>query len=468
MNKILILTLIFLASFTSLFSEVNNTDIQIMGSAYLENKSYNFLQKLCDETGGRLPGSENNKKGLEILKSSLKALGVEPLAEEIRIPGWFRGDDEVEMISPVRRKFRAYALGYVNKTPEFTSELVWAKNGLDSDFNEINAKDKIALVTQEAPKTGEAPLRMEALANAFKAGAKAIVFISDKSGYQIMVGMTNFHGDPAPIPAYTITMEEGNWLRRLLVSGTVPLIRMKTESHCEKEIISENVVVRFPGESKKKIIIAAHFDSWDLGQGAVDNGHGTSILLDICRLIRKYSPSNYYTIECVWLNAEETGLWGSRKYNEMHKNDDIGAMINMDMTGSPTGLNAMGYEEFIPFFRDFAGSLKGFNFSADVANSPWTNSDHMYYMFSGIPSFTFNAYLDKEMYQYYHDAGDSFDKVNPRYLSDAAGIIAIFIRRMANDRTLKFERRNKQQVKDMLIKYNLDKRLKRQGEWNFD
>lgn len=458
----LILTAIL---FVNAYSD--ETDERIIGSAYLDNCSYKFLQKLCDEAGGRLPGSENNIKALNILKSELKSLGLNPISEEFKMPGWFRAKDEVEMLEPVKRKFRALALGFVDKTPEFVSDVVYAKNGLEDDYQGIDAKGKVVLVTQEAPKSGEAPLRYESIDVASRHGAKAILFINDKNGYLVMDGVTNFHGNPSPIPAYTITLEEGQWLRRLCQNNIIPKVRIVTESYC-KPITSENVIVKFPGKVNKKIVIGAHFDSWDIGQGAVDNGHGTAILYDMCRLIKKFLPDNYYTIECVWLNAEETGLWGARLYNQMHVNDDIACMLNMDMTGSPTGMNVMGFDEFIPFFKDFAESLKGYNFSSDIASSPWTNSDHMYFMFEGIPSFTPQAYLDKDMYHYYHDAGDSFDKINQNYLSDGAAIMTMLVRHLANAEKLEFRKRSKQEVKDLLIKHNLDKRLKRQGEWKFD
>jgi len=462
---ICLIALLSLFPSTKIISQ-NTTDYNIIGSAYLKNQSYDFLRKLCDEAGGRLVGSENNEKALLILKSELEKIGISSRFEAFNMPGWFRGDDEVEMIQPVKRKFRAMALGFVDSTPPIEAEAVFVKYGLDENYENLNVEGKVVIVTQEAPKEKEPPLRYECIAVASKHGAKAVLFINEKSGNLLIDGVTNFQGNKSLIPAYTITYEEGNWLRRLLGNGLSPKMKIVTRSYC-KPISTNNAIVTFPGKVKSKIVIGAHFDSWDLGQGAVDNGHGTAVLFDLCRILKECSPENYYTIECVWFNAEELGLWGSKKYMESHKNDSIIAMINMDMIGSPTGFNAMGFDEFKPFFEKMVKDLNGFNMSDGVSSSPWTNSDHMYFMFEGIPSFTLAGHLEKDMYYYYHDFGDTFDKTNKRVFSDAAAIVTLLVNKLANDRTLKFRIRTKAEMKDILIKHNLDKKLKRQGEWQF-
>jgi Zn-dependent M28 family amino/carboxypeptidase len=226
-----------------------------------------------------------------------------------------------------------------------------------------------------------------------------------------------------------------------------------------------NTVVTFPGKSDEKIVVGAHFDSWDLGQGGVDNGIGTAILFDVARLIQNFSKENYYTVELVWFNGEELGLWGSKKYIGMHKNDKIRAMINMDMTGSPTGFNAMGIDELIPLLTELNEKLNGFNLNAGVVNSPWTNSDHMPFMFAGVPTITLQAHLDETMHKYYHEAGDTFDKVNKKYLSEAAAVVTILTTELASNTTLDIKHRTDNEMIELFTKYGLDKRLKRQSEW---
>jgi carboxypeptidase Q len=215
-------------------------------------------------------------------------------------------------------------------------------------------------------------------------------------------------------------------------------------------------------------VVGAHFDAWDLGTGGVDNGHGTAILFDIARLLQKYSPENEYGIDLVWFNGEELGLLGSKNYVEVHGKEGILAMINMDMTGSPTGFNAMGYDDFIPFFEQLAKEMYGYDMKNGVTSQAWTNSDHMYFMFAGIPSFTLHAHIDKPMYWYYHDYNDTFDKANKRYLSDAAAVITVLTYELANRTDLPFKRYTEEETIKLLQDHNLEDRLRRQKEWIFD
>ncbi len=112
--------------------------------------------------------------------------------------------------------------------------------------------------------------------------------------------------------------------------------------------------------------------------------------------------------------------------------------------------------------------MDGFNLSAGVSNNPWANSDHFPFNEAGIPAFTTNGFLEKDMYWSYHDAGDTYDKANKRFLCDAAAINAVWLLTLATDTSFDFKRYSREQIREMLLKYKLDVRLKKQREWKFD
>lgn len=438
----------------------------MVGSAFTENHAYPLLQRICDEAGGRLTGTVENEKAQEILISELKKVGISARKEFFEMPGWVRGNDRVEMLEPTFRQLRAVALGYVDRTDAFQAPLIYGFCGQKEILDSLNIKGKIVLIGYERPKKGRKPLRAQVIRYAAKNGAKGVLFINRKIGGLCLAGTSSFQGIPAPIPAFSLSKEEGLWLKRLVQNGHNVKLQIAVHSHC-KPIRTSNIVVTLPGKVKDKVVLGAHFDSWDLGQGSIDNGLGTAILFDMARLIHEFHPDNYYTIEFVWFNGEELGLWGSKKYMEKHKNQPIVAMLNMDMTGRPTGLNAMGFDAFLPFFKRLAPKLAGFNLTSGIVNKPWTNSDHMPFMLRGIPVITLTAHLDKEQVNYYHSFGDTFDKVRADYLSQASGLIAIVATELANDPNLGLKRLTKEQTKTMLKKYHLDTILKNENEWPF-
>jgi len=238
------------------------------------------------------------------------------------------------------------------------------------------------------------------------------------------------------------------------------------KSYCQ-EMITENLIVRFSGQVQQKIVLGAHYDSWDLGQGSIDNGLGTAILLEVARLLGRYSPHNYCSLELVWFNGEELGMFGAKKYLERHASEDIAVMINMDMTGYPTGFNAMGFAEFIPLLNELLAELNGFNLTAGVANKPWTNSDHMPFLLAGIPVLSLQAMLDENMRNSYHNQRDSFDKVNKKYLSESAAVISILVHKLANRPDFQFRKRNENEMVEFLRTFGLDEKLKKQKEWPY-
>lgn len=447
-------------------SQLKNPWNEMIGSAYTGNRSYAMLQKLCDEAGGRVMGTAVNEKAMAILIRELKTIGFEARKESFTAPGWIRGNDEVTIVEPVVLVLRTVPLGYVDRHAAFEAPVVDAGYGFEESYKTISAAGSIVLVTQEVPHGKTPLLRYEAIDIAARHGAKGIVFTNDRNGTLTLEGMSNFEGRPSAVPAYSLTFEEGKRIERLLKGGQPVRVRMKTESRCA-EVTTANVIATLPGEVSKKIIIGAHFDSWDMGQGAIDNGIGTAILFDLARLLNAYSPRNHYTVEFVWFNGEELGLWGSKNYVAMHASDEIAAMINLDMTGTPTGFNAMGTDEFVPILKDIVTRLNGFDLTAGVANQPGTNSDHQPFMLKGIPTLDLQAHLEDDMGKYYHEKGDTFDKVNKRYLSDAAAVASVLVSELANQRTAKFERRSDAQTIELLKRHKLDERLKKMREWPF-
>ena len=463
--RLIILALIFLFS-PYLYPQAPTVWYQLVGSAFLDNCSYDFLQRISDETGGRLVGSTGNKKAADIIRQEAELLKLPLISENFSMPGWVRGDDRVQVISPVEKKLQAAALGYVNSLSVFEADLIYADFGYVEDYQDLNVRDKIVLLQSKDLSNRTLLLRQEAIEIAAGQGAMAVLFIHSESGFAVMLGTGDFQGNATVIPAFSLTYEEGNWLRRLIEKNHPVRLQLEVKSSCQ-EMTTENLIVRFPGKVRQKIVVGAHYDSWDLGQGSIDNGLGTAILLEVARLLGLYSRQNYYGVDLVWFNGEELGLFGSKKYMEQHGSEEIAAMINMDMTGYPTGFNAMGFTEFIPLLTELATELNGFNLQAGVANKPWTNSDHMPFMLAGIPVLSLQARLDQDMLDSYHNQRDSFDKVDKKYLSESAAVISILTHELANRSDFQYRKRDENEMIALFKSFGLDERLKKQKEWPF-
>jgi Iap family predicted aminopeptidase len=439
---------------------VDSIATRMTGSAYIDNRSYAVLERLCDEGGGRLTGSPANERAMDILVEELHRIGYDAHREPFTMPGWVRGSDYVRVTSPFTRTLRAVALGYVNRHDPFEASVVAVSGGRREDYAHLDVRGSVVLLSST-------PLsRSEAIQVAAEQGARGFLLVSDKDGGLLLARISTVTGEPSPIPAFSVTAEEGQWIKRLCERSIPVTVSVSTESYCTVTHTA-NIVASLPGRVPEKIIIGAHFDSWDLGQGGIDNGSGTAVAFGVARLLKAFSPANHYTIEFVWFNGEEQGLWGSKEYVRVHPADSIAAIINLDMVGSPTGFNPMGMEQYVPFLDSLATQLNGFDLKTGQPVIPWLGSDHVPFMLKGIPAFTPHSFLEEDRVRYYHDFGDTFDKVRKKSLADAVAVVSVLARTLANRPDL-FPRHNTEaETAALFKKYHLDERLKQQNYWPF-
>jgi Iap family predicted aminopeptidase len=439
---------------------VDSVARQMIGSAYIDNRSHAMLERLCDEGGGRLTGSPAGQRATEILVEELRTIGYHARLEPFTMPGWVRGSDSVRVTSPFTRTLRAVALGYVNRHDPFGAPVVAISGGRSEDYAQLDVRGAVVLLSST-------PLsRSEAIQIAAEEGARGLLLVNDKEGGLLLARIGTVTGEPCPIPAYSITAEEGQRIMRLCERSVPVTVFISTKSYCTVTGTA-NVVASLPGRVPQKIIIGAHLDSWDLGQGGIDNGTGTAVVFEVARILRTFSPENHYALEFVWFNGEELGLWGSKEYVRMHPADSIAAIINLDMVGTPTGFNPMGIGKYVPFLDSLAEQLNGFDLKTGQPIVPWLGSDHVPFMLKGIPAFTPHSFLEEDRVRYYHDFGDTFDKVRKKSLADAAAVVSVLARDLANRPDL-FPRHNTDaETAALFRKYNLDERLKRQKDWPF-
>ena len=433
----------------------------IVADAQADTSGHQFLTRLCDDFGGRLTGSPANRGALERVLAELKALGVEARLEKFRMPGWVRERDEAMLIAPQRRPLRVAALSYTQPQAKFEAEVVDIGQGRDEDFAKLNATGKVGLL---APNTTVPRGQYENAA--VKHGMRGILFINRVAGGQLLARTGSFTGEPLRIPVFSLTQEEGNWMLRLLKRGEIVRVSMEAGSHCE-EIETANIVATFPGRTADRIVVGAHFDSWDLGQGAMDNGVGIAQLYLLARLLHAHAPQNLRTVELVWFNGEEQGLWGSRFHAAALRGQPVAAVINLDMVGFPLSVNALGYDDLVPVLERFNASLGAHPLKQGVGNINWFGSDHTSFQLEGIRAVTFGGFIEPDAVRYYHDFGDTIDKVDPRLIPESAALIAALTYRLANESGLATTRLPPAEVEALFRKFDLENRLKGVGLWPF-
>ncbi|GAB5534320.1 MAG: M28 family metallopeptidase [Rubricoccaceae bacterium] len=401
----------------------------IVGDALLTEGAYHALAEISDRFGPRMVGTPGHVQSMDWVENALATLGIETRRETFSFPGWRRGEDAVRVLEPFDRPLRAAALGYSAPTEPMDAELVLYVRGDASPEVQASYRGRVLLIPSNVRLTaGEQRQLVE------DDGARGFLLINRVAGGQLLARTANLTGEPAPVPMFVLTQEEGRWLRRQLDDGETVRVRLEVASQ-SMPMTGMNLVATLPGTSGETIVVGAHFDSWDLGQGAMDNGLGVAQLLEAARLLRAHARQ--HTIELVWFDAEEIGLWGSRAYAERHVprngDTDVRVMLNLDMVGTPIGINAMGFDALVPVLTEATDALGSWRFTQPLANKPWLGSDHHPFIERGVPAITFNAPIDPDAVRYYHDFADTIDKVDRYELARASAIVALVTHVLAND-----------------------------------
>jgi Iap family predicted aminopeptidase len=334
-------------------------------------------------------------------------------------------------------------------------------NGRPADYPSGDVRGRVGLLASGTPLSAG-----EIAAGAAARGLRAVLFINREGGGQLLARTGSFSGTPLPLPIYSIAQEEGRWLGRLLARGVPVRVRLETKSRC-RLVETANLVLRLPGRVRSRLIVGAHFDSWDLGQGAMDNGIGIAQLYALARAWR--GAATHHSLELIWFNGEEQGLQGSRAAAARLGPDPVVAMINLDMVGVPIGVNALGDDALVPVLeRWHAARGEAARLPKGVENLNWLASDHTPYQLAGVRAITFNGPIPRESVRYYHDFADTLDKVSPQLIEDSSAVIIDMVRFLAQGQSLPTGLRSREETEKLFTRFGLERRLRAMDLWPFD
>ena len=418
-----------------------------------------FLERLCDDHGGRLTGSPANEAAMADLEGALRKLGYAPRREDFAMPGWVRREDKAYLLEPVQREMRVIGLGYVEPAAMVEGPVYDLGNGGEDAFTMDVPVGAIGLFGPSASGRTDAVAER---AKQYKLGG--LLFINRVGGGQLLARTGGYDGESLPLPVFSVTQEEGFWMRRLLARGEDVRVKLGTSSYVEP-IKTGNLRVTIPGKSADTVIVGAHFDSWDQGQGAMDNGLGIAQLLALARVLRGQELER--TVELIWFNGEEQGLWGSKHAVAHDLQGSPAVMLNLDMVGVPIGLNAMGDPALIPLLERWNQARGEATLEKGVANKTWMASDHTPYQLAGVRAVTFNAPIPPESVRYYHDFGDTYDKLTPEIILNSAATVAALVVELANAPDLPSGLLSIKETKALFRDANLEDRLKAVEMWKF-
>ncbi len=442
----------------SLYSAETLADLKKLQQAALTSDyAYRQVAHLSDNIGPRLSGSAQAQKAVEYVAAELKAVGCEVRTEKVMVPHWVRGEETAALTefpgqaANTTQKIVLTALGgSVATAPEGLNAQVLVVR----DFDELAAlgrdkvTGKIVLFNEIYDNTmaaegrggeayGEAvEYRSRGPSAAARLGAVAALIRSVGSAdYRLPhTGMTNYAEDAPKIPAGAVTAEDAELLAAVVPQGMVRMKLILTPQELP-EAESFNVIgdVKGTKHPEQVVIVSGHLDSWDLGTGAIDDGAGVAVSMQVANLVKQLGLHPQRTIRVIaWMN-EENGLHGGKTYAAEHAAElanHFAAMETDGGAGHPLGMRIRGKPEIKTMLEPIAKILASSGAGLlDLVDH--TGADIGPMEPSGVP--TFHPIQDSRFYfQYHHTAADTLDKIVPKELAENAAVVAVTAYGLAN------------------------------------
>jgi carboxypeptidase Q len=456
--------------------------VKIAGEGMLDSHAYQYLTELSDDVGARVTGSPQAQKAIEWGLAKMKAIGLENVhAEKWQLwRGWTRGTAEAEMLSPIRRPLHVDAMGWTGSTPA---------GGAEGDVVAVNLFDLDGEMKNMSRLTGKIPLIVlrgepnksfiqlfAQLGDFLRAAGKAgVIAVIGGQGGGKSAGMNLTHtgilgldADFA-VPVVSMTAEDQGQLERYLARGLVPRVRFNVQNtFTNGPVESANVVGEIRGRENPEqvLVVGGHLDSWDLSEGATDNGMGSSCALGAADAIVRSGMKPRRTIRFVLFTGEEQGIDGSFAYVKQHQAEmanHLGSLILDNGQGPVRSFQMGGREDLVETFKLFAAAISDIR-EVKVDDKVEDGTDTLPFSIAGLPGI--NMDQDSPEYQYtHHSAADALEAVKPEVLAQDVTLMALAAYWIADRPERLASPWSAEKTARMLIAQHEDGMLKAFGMW---
>lgn len=407
---------------------------RIVREALQGDSAWRRLAELTDTFGHRLSGSQSLADAIQWAVAEMHKDRLEHVrAEPVMVPHWVRGEESAEVLKPARHALVMLGLGNSIGTPaggiEAEALVVRSFGELETRASQI--RGKIVVFNQPFVQYAETvTYRQNGPSLAARHGAVATLVRSVGPGglRTPHTGALTYADDAPQIPAAAITGEDADRLQRLQDRGVRAVIRLQMSAKMLPDAESANVIGELRGREKPEeiVVVSCHFDSWDVGTGATDDGGGCIVAWEVLRLLQKLQLRPRRTLRVVLYTNEENGLRGGLAYRDRHRDQLANHVLMIESDGGvfrPSGFGFSGSEAGRATIVRIASLLSGIN--ADRIESTGGGADiGPSVQAANIPAMS----LEVDGSQYFtihHTAADTVDKISPTDMARCVAAMAV-------------------------------------------
>jgi carboxypeptidase Q len=406
---------------------------RLVAAALANDFAWQRLAELTDTYGNRLSGSANLSRAIRWAEATLKKDGLANVrAEKVTVPRWVRGREHAVIVDPPEHPIAMLGLGGSVATPPggLEADVLVVKHFKDLDARSADAKGKIVLFNVPYTTYGETvAYRSGGATAAARHGAVAVLVraVGPMGLRTPHTGNMSYGDAGVKIPAAAIAAEDANRIQRLSDRGLRVRVRLEMEAHVEADVESANVFGEIVGRERPQeiVLVGCHFDSWDVGTGASDDGVGCIVTWEVLRLMKSLGIQPRRTVRLGLFTNEENGLRGGNAYRDAYKasaGDHVFALESDSGVFAPASLGFTGSPAARRVIDDIGTLLAPLGFppigpgggGADIG--PISQAGN-------VPMMAYNG--DSHRYfTIHHTPADTVDRIAPDEVSKAAAAIA--------------------------------------------
>ena len=299
--------------------------------------AWQLLQSLCNDVGARPAGSAADAQAVAWAQAAMRRLDLTQVrAEGFAMRAWVRGPATARLLAPVPQDLVMAALGNSVAAPAagIEADIAWYDSlaALRADTS-TRALGRVVFIDEKMERfrdgRGYGPAvgaRNNGAIEAAKRGALALGIRSIGTDRERIAhtGAMRYEIGVPRIPAFAISVPDADALAALHAQGQTLRLQLKLQAQSDVDTRSHNVIGEVPGTdlAHEIVLISAHLDSWDLGQGALDNGAGVAIVTAAAALLQRLNLQHQLrarrTVRVVLFGNEENGFDGARHYGDRY------------------------------------------------------------------------------------------------------------------------------------------------------
>jgi carboxypeptidase Q len=406
---------------------------RLIDRALADSTGWNRLTVLVDRFGPRFSGSPNLEAAIDWILAEMARDGLSNVrGEPVMVPHWVRGQESAELVSPRRQGLPMLGLGGSVATPPggITAEVLVVGSFDELTRRAADARGKIVVYDVPFTTYGETVrYRTNGAVEAARVGAVASLVrsVTPFSMKTPHTGTMRYDTAVAKIPHAAITVEDALLLRRMQERGERPRVRLVMNAQTLPDAQSRNVVAEIRGRERPEevVVLGGHIDSWDVGQGAMDDAGGSVAAWEAVRLMKALGMQPRRTVRVVLWTNEENGLRGATAYRDRHRaqvQDHVLAIESDAGVFKPTGFGFTGPDSAYALVRQVGSLLE--RIDAGSVTRGGGGADIGPIMALGVPGMGLSV-EPTEYFWYHHTDADTLDKLDPREFAECVAAMAV-------------------------------------------